>query len=108
MNDLTSRLDALLSGLGDTADKVADSLKAKAIQGVRNTVRILNPIVRFLQDALHESGVGLDMVTPGNLRARAPDGTISNTLLPQPVLDFLARFDQGDYPHLEMVPKPPT
>jgi hypothetical protein len=39
----------LLAQLGDNADEVAGSLKASGIQGIRNTARFLNPIVRHLQ-----------------------------------------------------------
>ena len=37
----------MLVDLGNTPDEVADTLRASGITGVRNTVRFLNPIVRF-------------------------------------------------------------
>jgi len=38
----------VLANLGASADDVAAKLRARGIQGVRNTGRFLNPIVRYL------------------------------------------------------------
>ena len=45
-------LGQILLQLGTSADAVASTLGDKGIQGVRNTTRYLNPIVRFVQAQL--------------------------------------------------------
>ena len=47
----------MLDDLGLTPDAVADSLLALGIKGVRNTVRILNPLVRYVAAQLPDAQV---------------------------------------------------
>ena len=44
-----SELSRMLTDLGSSADEIAATLGGDKIQGVRNTVRFLNPIVRYCQ-----------------------------------------------------------
>ena len=61
MENNSARLHRILCELGDSADQVAETLKAQGILGVRNTVRMLNPIVRFVQGSLLISNIGMDL-----------------------------------------------
>jgi len=86
--------------LGQTADQVAKSLRARGIRGVRRAARILNPIVRyacrFMPDAIE-----LQVVRGRKLRIVSPGGTIDLILLPAPVIDFLKEFNRGRFLDLE-------
>jgi hypothetical protein len=86
--------------LGDTSDKVAQALQRLGIRGTRDTVRILNPIVRY---AKAQRGGNLDMnvSTEKTLRIVFPDGQIQDIQLPDAVVDFLGAFNNGAYPQLE-------
>jgi hypothetical protein len=50
--DLQDDLRSTLDRMGGTADEVAATLRVKGVQGVRNTVRLLNPVVRYVQITL--------------------------------------------------------
>src|SRR5437763_14459229 len=96
-----SEIGGILSGLGNSADEIANTLRTAGVQGVRNTVRFLNPIVRYCQIHLLVDNYALDMMLPGILRIHIPDGH-KDIPLPQPVTEFLEAFDQGRYADLEL------
>ena len=101
-----ANIGRILSLLGNTADAVALTLKGNAIKGTRNTIRHLNPIVRFVQHHLRMDDYHL------HLEQRAPDEPYvlcltmaeskEETALPRAVQEFLASFNQGAYPELEL------
>ncbi len=92
----------MLDALGKTADEVAVSLRAAGIQGVPNTVRFLNPVVRYAvaQAGDGPSGVLLD----DTLTLTFPDGREQRHRVPPPVRDFLDAFNRGTYPDLILPP----
>src|SRR5947209_14116972 len=99
-------LEQIMFQLGKTADEVATTLRAHRVKGVRNTVRYLNPIVRFAQLQLHLDDYGLD-VTHGDgmatylLRITLPTGE-EQVAFPGPVKEFFDGFNQGQFPDLEL------
>jgi hypothetical protein len=93
-------LPQLLKSLGSSADKVAATLRKEGVQGVRNTARFLNPIVRFVQ--AHINAEEFDVIPRDKLRVRYAGGKKEEVPLPKSVLTFLARFDKGHYPDLEL------
>ena len=91
----------MLDDLGNTPDEVAEALRASGITGVRNTVRFLNPIVRYAHSKV--SGVyGIDLIQGDKLRIVFANSVVTEVAVPGPVLLFLARFHEGQYPDLEM------
>jgi hypothetical protein len=97
-----SELCRLLADLDKTADDVASIIRADGIHGVRNTVRFLNPIVRYAQRLLRVDDYTLDVMQPGIIRMTLPDGATAEAHLPQGAQDFLEAFHRGQYPDLEM------
>lgn len=99
-------IQRLFAGLGSSADEIAATLSATNVRGVRNTVRYLNPIIRYLQDQLRTDDYTMDIWTADAshyvLRINAPDGSKEEIALPAVVKDFLDAFNQGAYPHLEL------
>jgi hypothetical protein len=91
----------MLEELGSTAIDVAKSLRAKRIQGVRNTVRFLNPIVRYAQTQLPEAQA-IDLIKGDRLRIVFATHKLKELEVPEPVLRFLEEFHRGQYPELEM------
>jgi hypothetical protein len=87
--------------LGTTPGMVADALRARGIQGVRNTVRFLNPIVRYAHSLLTDV-YGIDLIQGDRLRIEFANGTTNEVAVPEPVLQFLEQFHRGQYPDLEM------
>jgi hypothetical protein len=96
-----AQVQKALDGLGNSAAAVAGTLRASGIQGVRNTARFLNPVVRFIQQSLPSSFLDMDLTRPNTLRLKLQDGSSIDVDLPAPVRDFLHAFDQGAYPDLE-------
>jgi hypothetical protein len=87
--------------LGRSPDEVADALRALGIMGVRNTVRFLNPIVRYAHTRL--AGVyGIDLIRGDRLHIVFANGEETEAPVPEPVLRFLENFHRGLYPDLEM------
>jgi hypothetical protein len=93
----------MLSQLGQTAQEVAATLRSQQIQGVRNTVRFLNPVVRYVQGQL-PGARDVDVITGDTVRIGFDDGTKEELALPQAVKDFLDAFNRGEFPDLEAPP----
>lgn len=110
MNRQTS-IEQLLADLGPTVADVADAFRKANIHGVRNTVRYLNPVVRYVQETLRVDDYMLDIWTsagsPDVLRVNAPSGGHFEITLPKVVKDFLVEFNRGAYPDLELPPTQP-
>lgn len=97
----------LLALLGDTANAVADTLKGNDIRGVRNTVRHLNPVVRYLQRHLRIDDYELSLPhTDGRhqVSMTTPGGAPKTMDLPAAIDEFLTSFNRGDFPELELPP----
>jgi len=95
-----------LQELGDRPDEVAGVLKGKKIQGVRNAVRMLNPIVRYVQAVLPDPQ-DVDVIEKGVLRITFRNGTVEHVALPAAVQGFLDAFNRASYPDLELPPTQP-
>src|SRR5436190_15798462 len=105
--DQRGKLEQTLLLLGSTADDIAATLRAQNVRGVRNTVRHLNPIVRFVQQHLRIDDYGLDLLhgdgmSSYTLRMTLPSGAKEEAVLPEPVKAFLDAFNSGGYPGLEL------
>jgi hypothetical protein len=104
----SSVLEQVVLNLGARPDAVAETLRRNGIKGVRNTVRQLNPIVRYAQSQLRLDDYRLD-VSHGDgmptyiLRISLPNGTEEEAVFPEPVREFLDAFNRGTYPDLELV-----
>jgi hypothetical protein len=86
--------------LGQTADQVAKSLRARRIRGVRYAARLLNPVVRYARRFMPDA-IELQVVRGRKLRIVSPGGTIHLISLPAPVVDFLRAFNRGQFLDLE-------
>jgi len=102
-------LERALLLLRDTAQAVADTLQFNNIWGVRNTVRNLNPIVRFAQRQLLIDDYRLalfhsDALFTYVLRLTLSNGVTEEVEMPAAVKAFLDAFNRGNYPGLELAP----
>lgn len=95
----------MLEELGSTADEVAATLRAKGIKGVRNTVRFLNPVVRYAYTRQAEV-YGIDLIQGDQLRIVFANGQVQEVAVPEAVQRFLDNFHRGQYPDLEMTAGP--
>jgi hypothetical protein len=100
----SSQAAKILERAGDSCDQIADTLRARGVKGVRNAVRMLNPIVRLIQQSIPPS-VLMNLMDHESLRMMLPDGMTEEIPVRQPVVDFLNAFNEGKYPALEMVPE---
>jgi hypothetical protein len=91
----------MLQDLGNTSADVAAVLKAQKIQGVRNTVRILNPIVRYVGSLVSEAR-DMDLIEAGTLRITFLNGSVERVTLPEAIREFLDAFNTRAYPELEL------
>lgn len=91
----------LLDTLGRSPDEVACTLRKYGVTGVRNTVRFLNPIVRFLQAQSDLNTADCDLILGNVLRVRFRGGSEEHVTVPRPVIDFVKAFNSGSYPDLE-------
>ena len=96
-------LGSALLGLGSTVAEVAITLQSRRIQGVRNTVRFFNPIIRAVQREVQVDFSTLDLIQPDKLRMTLPNGT-AEVCLPPAVKEFLDAFNRGEHPELELPP----
>jgi hypothetical protein len=97
-----SQMTRVLDEMGSTLDEVADHLRAAGVQGVRNTVRFLNPIVRYVQGHVQVDARSLNMIQGDRLRLTLGNGQKVEVTIPAPVRLFLDAFNRGVYPDLEM------
>jgi hypothetical protein len=86
--------------MGSSADEVAATLRATGVQGVRNAVRVLNPIVRYIQNTLRRDNLDADVMTGKTFRIHGV-GT-NEVVLPRAVIAFLDAFNRGEHPDLEL------
>jgi hypothetical protein len=98
-SDPITDLHAVLVQLGSCGDEVADALRANRVQGVRNTARFLNPVVRYVKQALGYRELAADMITDSTLRLHIRGQEVQ---LPESVMQFLTAFNRGAYPDLEL------
>lgn len=97
----TDAIARMLNDLGKTADEVAEALKHEGVRGVRNSVRFLNPVVRYVRAEVR--GVAnADVIQADTLSVELADGTQHQVPLPQAVREFLDRFNRQGYPELEL------
>jgi hypothetical protein len=102
MDNITVQIKEFLERLGETSDQVAMNLKAYGIQGVRNTVRMLNPIVRFVEKNLSVRSLSIDLIRRDSICVTLPDGKKAEATISRAIRQFLDGFDQGRYAELEM------
>ena len=91
----------MLDELGRTPEEIAESLRSAGIRGVRNTVRFLNPVVRYARKFLPDAQ-GIDLIQGDRLRIVFANGTVSEVAVPEAVLRFLEGFHRGQFPDLEL------
>jgi hypothetical protein len=91
----------MLDVLGRTPDEVADALRVRGIQGIRNTARFLNPIVRYAHTVITDV-YGIDLTQGDRLRIVFANRDVTEVPVPDAVLEFLDLFHRGHYPDLEM------
>jgi hypothetical protein len=92
----------LLENLGSSPGDVASTLRQHDVKGVRNTVRFLNPIVRFIRTQPNLGAADCDVILGNILRVRLPGGSEEHITVPRPIVDFLKLFNNGGYPDLEL------
>lgn len=90
----------VLEDLGTTPDKVAATLRAYGIRGIRNSHRYFNPVVQYVYKQLGNHALHIDVRDGTTLAIVSSSGT-KETALPPAVLSFLVRFNDGEYPDLE-------
>ena len=67
-------LGKTLEKMGTSADEVAATLRAADVQGVRNTVAGLNPIVQFIRNTLHLPKLEADVMSGKTLHINGVGG----------------------------------
>jgi hypothetical protein len=92
--------DTILQQLGASPEKIAESFGFLGIRGVRNTTRILNPLIRYFQGMAKSHWLTMDVIKQGTLRVVSADGELEIPL-PGAVQEFLEAFNQGRFPDLE-------
>ena len=100
MSIASDRAD-LLGRMGTIPDDVAATLRTANVQGIRHTVRFLNPIIRYAQVGLRLDSLDPDMMTGVSVRLRH-GGNSHEVPCPAVVQDFLHAFNTGTYPDLEL------
>lgn len=101
---IRQQVESWLGQLGATADEVASNLLSLQIRGVRNTVRHLNPIIRYLQTRFATEAIEFNLMRGDAVTVRTESGTYEVVHLPDAVFDFLTMFHRGEFPALEVVP----
>jgi hypothetical protein len=97
-----SQMAKVLEELGATLDEVAERLQVSGVQGVRNAVRFLNPIVRYVHERVRVDARSLDLIQGDQLRLTLGNGRKIEVVIPEPVRRFLDAFDRGRFPELEL------
>jgi hypothetical protein len=86
--------------MGDTAEEVADRLRAEGIQGRRDSHSFENPIVRYVNRHLN-IGYRLEVGPDGSVLRVVRGGQVQEAHLSDGVRDFLQKFQSGLYSDLE-------
>lgn len=103
--DLEDDISLTLERMGGSPEEVAAAVRASGVQGVRNAVRVLNPVVRYVQNILRQDNLDLDVMTGSTMRINS--GNVvgqRGVALPKAVSRFLDAFNRGGYPDLELPP----
>ena len=96
-------LRRVLEQMGKSGTGVASTLRATNVLGVRNAVRVLNPIVRYVQITTRFDNLDADVMTGKTFRVHENSG--QEVVLLQAIQDFLDDFNRGAYPELELPPE---
>src|SRR4051812_33215069 len=72
---------SMFDELGTTPDAVFEALRARGIKGVRNTVRILNPIVRYVTSQFPDAR-SIDLILVDRLRIVFASGEATEEVVP--------------------------
>jgi hypothetical protein len=103
--DPREQLTHLLAVLGSTVDEVAQALRVSGCRGFRNGT-FPSPIIRYAYRRFDGGSLVLvysaPAMKPTRLYLYRPNGSRDEILLPVPVTDFLALFDDGHYPDLDL------
>jgi hypothetical protein len=99
------QLTRVLIGLGDTPELVAAALRASGCRGFRHGY-FPSPVIRYAYRRFDEGGLTLvyspPEMRPAKLYLDRLDGNREELPLPPAVAEFLARFDEGVYPDLDL------
>jgi hypothetical protein len=76
-------------------------LRANSIKGVRNTVRFLNPLVRYLRKQLPVDA-SVDVIRRDKARLAFWNGNVEEVPISEATRQFMDAFDAGAYPELEL------
>lgn len=102
---IAEKIQLAVESLGSTADEVAETLRARGINGRRDSGCDC-PVARFIRSEVPETagnwniaGYWMDgeYVQLPQSRFALPFARVD---LPDPVADFVLAFDGGDYAHL--------
>ena len=99
------KISDYLASLGDTPDAVAENLRKQNVKGVIGS-KCSCPILNAVYQSCPDYWPGLQIVNGKKIGDRwhycatLDDWQIVDPSLPQPVMDFIGRFDQGEYPDL--------
>jgi hypothetical protein len=102
--NLQTEVEQLLRQMGNTPEEVADRLKKGGIRGIRNAVRQLNPIVRYIQVQVRSEAVEFDVMKGDVLTITYQNDRRAKeeVAIPDPVWQFLFSFNRGGHPDLEL------
>jgi hypothetical protein len=104
---LYDHVATLLDALGKDPNAVATSLRNDDVRGMRGSA-LAHPVCRWLIRLVPDVGVvlGLDNV---HIFRPGPGSTLQGVTVPMPapVLGFVVRFDDGEFPELELWLGPP-
>jgi hypothetical protein len=90
----------MFDGLGSTTDEVVSTLRTNGIKGMPNTVSSFNPIIRFISKRLRVDAIMADIIKRDRVTITYADWHREEIPLPPFIVEFLARFDRGEYPDL--------
>lgn len=103
-NNPLDQLCGVLAALGQTPGQVAEVLRASGCRGYRLGY-IPSPVIRFAYRRFDEGSLVLVYAAPGKpdrLYLYNHQGVREELPLPAPVANFLAKFDEGMYPDLDL------
>jgi len=103
-NNPLDQLSSILAALGPTPDGVAEALRTSGCRGYR-CGGFPSPVIRFAYRRFDTGSLVLVYSAPGkpsSLYLYTHDSIREELPLPSAVAEFLARFDAGAYPDLDM------